>query len=113
MIAALGSTDHKRVAVRIVLVAAAFFAAAGVMALVMRAELASPGLQVVSTGTYNVLFTMHGSTMIYLFVTPFALALGVYFVPLQVGAAEIAVRAGRSPACGCSGSAGCRCTRAS
>ena len=89
MIAALGSTDHKRVAVRIVLVAAAFFAAAGVMALVMRAELASPGLQVVSTGTYNVLFTMHGSTMIYLFVTPFALALGVYFVPLQVGAAEI------------------------
>jgi cytochrome c oxidase subunit 1 len=56
---------------------------------VMRAELAQPGLQVVSTGTYNVLFTMHGSTMIYLFVTPFALALGVYFVPLQVGAPEI------------------------
>jgi cytochrome c oxidase subunit I len=89
VLGALGSTDHKRVGVRIALTAVAFFTAAGVMALLMRAELAQPGLQVVSTGTYNVLFTMHGSTMIYLFVTPFALALGVYFVPLQVGAAGI------------------------
>jgi cytochrome c oxidase subunit 1 len=85
-----GSTDHKRVGVRIALTAAAFFAAGGVMAMLMRAELAQPGLQVVSTGTYNVLFTMHGSTMIYLVITPFALALGVYLVPLQVGAREIA-----------------------
>ena len=88
--AAVGSTDHKRVAVRIVVTAAAFFAAGGVMALLMRAELAQPGLQVVSTGTYNVLFTMHGSTMIYLVITPFALALGLYLVPLQVGAAGLA-----------------------
>ena len=42
------------------------------------------------TEAYNALFTMHGSTMIYLVVTPVALALGVYLVPLQVGAAEIA-----------------------
>jgi cytochrome c oxidase subunit 1 len=86
----LGSTDHKRVAVRAAVTAVAFFAAGGVMALVMRTELAQPGLQVVSTGTYNALFTMHGSTMIYLFLTPFALALGLYFVPLQVGATAIA-----------------------
>jgi cytochrome c oxidase subunit 1 len=85
-----GSTDHKRVAVRVAVTAAAFFAAGGVMALLMRAELAQPGLQVVSTGTYNVLFTMHGSTMIYLVITPFALALGLYLVPLHVGAGQIA-----------------------
>jgi cytochrome c oxidase subunit I len=86
----LGSTDHKRVGIRLAVTAAAFFAAGGVLALLMRAELAQPGLQVVSTSTYNVLFTMHGSTMIYLVITPFALALGVYLVPLQVGAARIA-----------------------
>jgi cytochrome c oxidase subunit I len=90
LVGVLGSTDHKRVGVRIAVSAAAFFAAGGVLALLMRTELAEPGLQVVSTGTYNALFTMHGSTMIYLFVTPFALALGVYLVPLQVGAAQIA-----------------------
>ena len=90
LIGAIGSTDHKRVGVRIAVTAAAFFAAGGVMALLMRAELAQPGLQVVSTATYNVLFTMHGSTMIYLVITPFALALGVYLVPLQIGAPQIA-----------------------
>jgi cytochrome c oxidase subunit 1 len=90
VIGLVGSTDHKRIAVRAAVTAAAFFAAAGVLALVMRAELAQPGLQVVSTGAYNALFTMHGSTMIYLFVTPFALALGLYIVPLQAGAPEIA-----------------------
>jgi cytochrome c oxidase subunit I len=88
----LGSTDHKRIAVRAAVTAIGFFVAGGVMALLMRAELAEPGLQVVSTGTYNALFTMHGSTMIYLFVTPFALALGLYIVPLQVGASAIAGR---------------------
>jgi cytochrome c oxidase subunit 1 len=90
LVGTFGSTDHKRVGVRIAITAAAFFAAGGVLALLMRAELAEPGLQVVSTGTYNALFTMHGSTMIYLVITPFALALGVYLIPLQVGAAEIA-----------------------
>jgi cytochrome c oxidase subunit I len=90
VIGLVGSTDHKRIAVRAAVTAAAFFAAGGVLALVMRAELAQPGLQVVSTGAYNALFTMHGSTMIYLFVTPFALALGLYFVPLQAGAPQIA-----------------------
>ena len=56
----------------------------------MRSELAEPGLQVMSRDTYNQLFTMHGSLMIYLVITPLALALGLYFVPLQIGAADIA-----------------------
>ena len=71
----------------------------------MRAELAQPGMQVVSRGAYNELFTMHGSTMIYLFVTPVALALGIYLVPLQVGAAEIAGPRWTCSASGCSSSA--------
>jgi len=85
----VAGTDHKRIAVRVMGAAAAFFTLAGFMALIMRSQLASPTGGVVSTDTYNQLFTMHGSTMIYLFLTPIALALGVYFVPLQVGAADI------------------------
>src|SRR4051794_41638734 len=83
------ATDHKRTAVRIAVVAFAFFIASGVLALLMRSELAQPGLQIVSTDTYNQLFTMHGSGMIYLVVTPLALAVGLYFVPLQIGAADV------------------------
>jgi cytochrome c oxidase subunit 1 len=84
------SVDHKRVALLGAAASAAFFVAVGILALVMRTELAQPGLQVVSEDTYNQLFTIHGSGMIYLVVTPLALLLGVYFVPLQVGARNIA-----------------------
>ena len=86
---ALASTDHKRVALGAGAVAFAFFIAGGVLALLMRTQLAADG-GVVSQANYNQLFTMHGSTMVYLFVVPVALAVGLYFVPLQVGAAEIA-----------------------
>lgn len=85
-----GTTDHKRLGVRIGAVALGFFLLSGIFALVLRLELATPGLQLVSEDLYNQLFSMHGSGMIYLVVTPIALALGVYLVPLQVGAAEIA-----------------------
>jgi cytochrome c oxidase subunit 1 len=84
------STDHKSVAVRTFCTAFVFFLAGGVLALLMRTELAQPGMQLTSRTGYNQLFTMHGSTMIYFFVTPVALCLGTYLVPLQVGAAEIA-----------------------
>jgi len=90
LLALLASTDHKSVGRRLIGVSVAFFLAGGVMALLMRTELAQPGLQVVSTDVYNQLFSMHGSVMIYLFMTPIGLALGVYLVPLQVGAREIA-----------------------
>ena len=84
------SIDHKRVAARTAALALVFFLASGFLALLMRSELAQPGLQFVSTDTYDQLFTIHGSGMIYLVVTPLALALGLYFVPLQVGAADVA-----------------------
>jgi cytochrome c oxidase subunit 1 len=90
LLAWIATTDHKRVAVRMLAVAFVFFLLGGLLALMMRSELADPGLQLVSRDTYNQLFTMHGSTMIFLVLMPVALALGVYLVPLQVGAAEIA-----------------------
>ncbi|MGI8660221.1 MAG: cytochrome c oxidase subunit I [Thermoleophilaceae bacterium] len=90
VLALLASTDHKLVGLRVALTAGAFFLAAGVLALLMRSELAEPGLQVVSHSGYNQLFTIHGSTMIFLVVIPVALALCVYMVPLQIGAAAIA-----------------------
>jgi cytochrome c oxidase subunit I len=86
---ALG-TDHKSVAVRTFCTAFGFFLAGGILAVLMRTELAEPGMQLTSRAGYDQLFTMHGSTMIYFFVTPVALSLGTYLVPLQVGAAEIA-----------------------
>lgn len=85
----LASTDHKRIATNACVVALGFFIAGGVLALIMRSQLAADG-GVVSQNVYNQLFTMHGSTMVYLFVVPIAFAAGIYLVPLQVGAAEIA-----------------------
>ncbi len=85
----LASTDHKRIAGTACAIAFLFFLAGGLLALLMRSQLAADG-GVVSQQTYNELFTMHGSTMVYLVIVPVALAVGIYFVPLQVGAAEIA-----------------------
>jgi cytochrome c oxidase subunit 1 len=84
------STDHKRLGLNMGICSLFFFLIGGLMALTMRTQLAQPATHFVSDETYNELFTMHGSTMIYLFVTPMALALGLYLVPLQIGAAKIA-----------------------
>jgi cytochrome c oxidase subunit 1 len=89
MTAAFLSTDHKVVAIRAGVAAALFFAGAGVLALLIRTELAQPGLQVVSRAGYTQLFTMHGSTMIFLVVIPIALAVCLYLVPLQIGALQV------------------------
>ncbi|HEX4306206.1 MAG TPA: cbb3-type cytochrome c oxidase subunit I [Solirubrobacterales bacterium] len=86
----LAATDHKKTAAKVGIASLFFFGLSGLLALTMRAELAQPGLQFVSDHTYDELFTMHGSGMIYLFLTPAALGLGLYLVPLQIGASEIA-----------------------
>ena len=90
ILAVVASTDHKSLGARLFVMAFGFFGLAGVLALVMRTELATPQLNIVSHMGYNELFTMHGSTMFYLFAVPIALAMGVYLVPLQVGAAGLA-----------------------
>jgi cytochrome c oxidase subunit 1 len=90
LIAFVGSTDHKALAARLAVMALAWFGLAGVLALLMRTQLATPRGALLSHMAYNELFTMHGSTMIYLFAMPMVLALGAYMVPLQIGAAGLA-----------------------
>jgi cytochrome c oxidase subunit I len=89
-IGALTSTDHKRIGLNLGLCSLLFFLVGGVFALLMRSQLATPNSHVVSDYTYSELFTMHGSTMIYLFVTPMAIAMALYLVPLQIGALRVA-----------------------
>ena len=89
-IGALTSTDHKRIGLNLGVCSLVFFLVGGLFALLMRSQLTTPNSHVVSDNTYSELFTMHGSTMIYLFVTPMAIALALYLVPLQIGALRVA-----------------------
>ncbi|HEX7088493.1 MAG TPA: cytochrome c oxidase subunit I [Longimicrobiales bacterium] len=66
-----------------------FFLAAGLLALVMRTQLARPGSAVVDPETYNQLFTMHGTTMMFLFVIPFTEAVATYMLPLMLGTRDL------------------------
>jgi cytochrome c oxidase subunit I len=84
------TTDHKRIGILYMATSFLFFLVAGLMAVVMRAELSVPGIQVTETQTYNQLFTMHGTAMIFLFVAPFAIGLANFLLPLQVGAPDMA-----------------------
>ncbi|HET9076736.1 MAG TPA: cbb3-type cytochrome c oxidase subunit I [Acidimicrobiales bacterium] len=84
------TTDHKKIGVATLLTALILFAANGALALVMRAQLAQPGQTIVSPHLYSELFTLHGTGMIFLVITPFAIGMGVYLIPLQVGAPSIA-----------------------
>ncbi len=90
LLAWLTSTDHKRIGVSYMVTAFAFYLVGGAMAMGIRAELAEPGTQIVGEGRYNELFTMHGSVMLFLFLGPFAFGLANYFVPLQIGARDMA-----------------------
>jgi cytochrome c oxidase subunit 1 len=86
----LTMTDHKKIGVSYIVTAIIFFIIAGVMALIIRSELAAPGLQFVSEQTYNELFTMHGTLMMFVFATAVPFGLANYLVPLQIGAPDMA-----------------------
>ncbi|HTJ32707.1 MAG TPA: cytochrome c oxidase subunit I [Dactylosporangium sp.] len=86
----LGTTDAKQIGVLYLVTSFGFFIVGGLLALLMRAELARPGLQFLSTEQYNQLFTMHGTIMLLLFATPLVFGFGNYLVPLQIGAADVA-----------------------
>ncbi|HET9123407.1 MAG TPA: cbb3-type cytochrome c oxidase subunit I [Solirubrobacteraceae bacterium] len=88
-VGAATSTDHKRIGINLACMSLIFFVVGGIFALVMRSQLAGANNHVVSDGTYAELFTMHGSTMIYLFVSPMAIAMAMYLCPLQIGATSI------------------------
>ncbi|MBV9196895.1 MAG: cbb3-type cytochrome c oxidase subunit I [Solirubrobacterales bacterium] len=86
---ALTSTDHKQIGLNLGACSLFFFLLGGVFALILRTQLAQSNMQVLSDNSYNEIFTMHGSTMIYLFVTPMAVAMATYLVPLQIGAVRL------------------------
>jgi cytochrome c oxidase subunit 1 len=86
----LTTTDHKKVGILYIVTALIFFVLSGIIAVIMRSELARPGLQFVSEQTYNQLFTMHGTGMIYFFATPLVIGLANYFTPLHIGAPDVA-----------------------
>jgi cytochrome c oxidase subunit 1 len=86
----LTTTDHKKIGILYLVTTFGFFLVAGLFALLMRTELAQPGVQFLGRQTYAELFTIHGTTMLFLFAAPFGLGLGNYLVPLQIGAPDMA-----------------------
>ncbi|MGP3971997.1 aa3-type cytochrome oxidase subunit I [Streptomyces sp. 6N223] len=86
----LTTTDHKQIAVLYIATAFGFFLVAGALALVMRAELARPGMQLISAEQYNQAFTLHGGIMLLLFATPLFAGFANLIMPLQIGAPDVA-----------------------
>ncbi len=86
----LTTTDHKKIGILYTISSFVFLAIGGLLALGVRSELAQPGLQFIDESTYNQLFTMHASVMIFWVIIPFLAGLGNYIVPLQIGAADMA-----------------------
>src|SRR5438270_620166 len=84
------TTDHKRIGIMYMVTTFVFFVLGGVEALMMRLQLGAPDNTLVTPAVYNQLFTMHGTTMIFLFVVPFFAGLANYFVPLMIGARDMA-----------------------
>ncbi len=84
------TTDHKVIGNLYLATSFAFFLVGGVMAMVIRAELARPGEQFVSGEVYNQLFTMHGTVMLLLFATPLFVGFANCIMPLQIGAPDVA-----------------------
>ena len=87
---ALCTIDHKRVGRRFIVTAFGFFIAGGAVAGLMRLQLARPDSTLIGPDLYNQLFTVHGTSMMFVFAVPIMQAMGVYFVPLMVGARNIA-----------------------
>jgi len=81
----LATVDHKEIGRRYIVTALIFLALGGALALLMRLQLARPDNNLIGPDLYNQLFTMHGSTMMFLFAVPVMEAFAVYFVPLMVG----------------------------
>jgi cytochrome c oxidase subunit I+III len=86
----LTTCDHKKIGTRYLVTSFLFFVAGGAAALTMRTQLATANGGVVGPKVYNELFSMHGVTMIFFFVTPMLNGFGNYMVPLQIGARDMA-----------------------
>jgi cytochrome c oxidase subunit I+III len=86
----LSAVNHKNIARRFIVTTFVFFLLGGALALLMRLQLARPAAALVGPDLYNQLFTMHGSTMMFLFAVPVMQAVAVYLVPLMIGARSVA-----------------------
>jgi cytochrome c oxidase subunit I len=86
----VASVDHKQLGIMYLLGAFVFFVVAGVLALLMRVQLAVPNNHFLSPQMYNQFFTMHGTTMIFLVVVPMLVGFATYMVPLMIGARDMA-----------------------
>ncbi|GAA3464649.1 cytochrome c oxidase subunit I [Saccharothrix longispora] len=84
------TTDHKLIGLMYLVTSFAFFMVGGLMALLMRGELARPGMQFLSNEQYNQLFTMHGTVMLLLYATPIVFGFANFILPLQIGSPDVA-----------------------
>jgi cytochrome c oxidase subunit I+III len=86
----LSAADHKTVGRRFIATAFSFFVLGGILAVLMRVQLARPENTFVDPDLYNQLFSLHGTTMMFLFAVPIMEAMAIYIVPLMIGTREIA-----------------------
>ncbi|MFH8368113.1 cytochrome c oxidase subunit I [Streptomyces sp. NPDC018031] len=86
----LTTTDHKKIGHLYLITAFGFFLAGGVLALLIRAELARPGMQIISVEQFDQAFTLHGTIMLLLFATPAFAGFANEIMPLQIGAPDVA-----------------------
>ena len=84
------TTDHKQIGVMYLVTSFAFFMVGGAMAMLIRTELARPGLQFLSAEQYNQMFTMHGTIMLLLYATPILFGFANFILPLQIGSPDVA-----------------------
>jgi cytochrome c oxidase subunit 1 len=84
------TTDHKKIGIMYLITTFVFFILGGVEALLMRLQLGVPNNTLITAQHYNQLLTLHGTTMIFLFVVPVLAGFGNYFVPLMIGARDMA-----------------------
>ena len=84
------TTDHKRIGILYICTSLVFFAAGGILALLMRAQLAQANEHFITKQSYNELFTIHGTTMIFLVVVPIFAGFANFLVPLMIGARDVA-----------------------
>jgi cytochrome c oxidase subunit I+III len=85
----LSAVNHRVVGKRYIITAGIFFILAGIQALVIRTQLAQPGLELLTPEQYNQFFTMHGVTMMFLFAVPMMEGIGIYLIPLMIGARDM------------------------
>lgn len=89
LLAWVASVDHKQIGIMYLVTTLVFFLIGGLEALVMRIQLARPENDFISPELYNQLFTMHGTTMIFLVVMPLLIGFGTYLIPLMIGARDM------------------------